>query len=168
MPLVTVQTWVKSLLDGMAMPGPAGLGQLAAYINPPDPNDEGPTPTAYIWPTDGHEERQSVGRNTGPNTTAAWKNVRPNIDIYLTWFDDQDDPYIDNAFPSIIDAVMSVLRTSPDPQELVDPNSGATSWIAGLGERMTWQNLGVTSTSDQRWQRFDAIIMVSFIEYIQA
>jgi hypothetical protein len=167
MSLVTVQTWIKQQLDGLVLPGPAGVQPLEAVITPPDPNED-PQPVAYIWPTGGREHRQAVPRNTGPGTAAGWKNFEPNIDIYLTWFNNQDDPYADVAFPSVVDAVMNALRTSPDPAEMVDPNTGAVSWLAGVGEDMDWSNLGVNAVNDQRWLRYDALIRVSFTEFISA
>lgn len=167
MPLVTVQSWIKSLLDELVLPGIV-QEPLAAYIAPPDPNDEGPTPTAYIWPSGGHEFRQSIPRNTGPGTPAGWKNVAPDIEIYLTWFDSPDDPNIESAFPAVIDKVLQVLRTSPDPATITDPNSGLVCQLAGVGEHLTWQSLSVSATSDQRWQRFDVLIIVPFLEFIQA
>lgn len=167
MPLVTVQNWIKGQLDGLIIPGPANVGVLEAFITPPDPKEDG-RPAAYIWPSNGHENRQSMPRNTGPGTPAGWKNVKPNIDVYLTWFDDTSEPYADNAFPSIVDAVMAALRVVPDPAEVVDPNSGLVCWLSGVGEEMDWQNLGVATTADQRWARYDALVRVPFTEFIQA
>lgn len=167
MSLVTVQTWIKTRLDGLVIPGPADVGALEAFITPPDPRDD-PPPAAYIWPANGSETRQSFPRNTGPGTPAGWKNSRPNMQVYLTWFDSAGDPYADNAFPSVIDAVMHALRTSPDPAEVTDPNTGEVSWLAGVGEEMSWQGLGITAVADQRWLRYDAMITVPFIEFINA
>lgn len=167
MPIVTVQTWIKQMLDQLIIPGPAGIGPLEAFITPPDPRDS-PPPAAYIWPSDGTERRQTIPRNTGPGTASGWKEISPSIEVYLTWFNTAEDPNVDNAFPSVIDAVMQALRTSPDPAEVIDPNSGLVCHLVGVGEHMTWSSVGVTSTSDQRWLRYDAVILVPFIELIQA
>lgn len=168
MPLVTVQNWIHQQLDGLIVPGPANVGPLEAFIAPPDPN-EGPQPAAYIWPNIGHERRQTMPRNTGPGTGGSgWKEVRPDMDVYLTWFNSADDPYLADAFPSVVDAVMNALRTSPDPATVTDPNSGLVCHLVGVGEAMSWQALGVATVADQRWQRFDALIIVPFIELIQA
>lgn len=167
MSIVTVQTWIRDQLNGLIIPGPAGIEPLEAFITPPDPNEE-PPPAAYIWPSNGSEDRQAVPRNTGPGTPAGWKNFRPRMDVYLTWFNSDSDPYSDIAFPSVVDAVLHRLRTSPDPAEAVDPNTGEVSWLMGVGEEMSWQNLGVTATADQRWNRYDALIQVPFLESITA
>lgn len=168
MSIVTVQTHIKGLLDGLVLPGPAGVPPLEAFITPPDPNEETARPAVYVWPTSGHESRRSMPRNTGPNTPAAWKDFRPSIDVYLVWFDDNTDPYVDSAFPSVIDAVLRALRTSPDPVKAVDPNTGEVSWLLGVGEDMSWSNFGVTAVLDQRWTRYDALVIVPFLESIQA
>ena len=167
MSIVTVQTWFQSQLNGLAIPGPADMDRLEAVITPPDPNEE-PQPMAYIWPSNGSEDRQAMPRNTGPNTPAGWKNFRPRMDVYLTWFNSPDDPYSDTAFPTVVDAVLRALRTSPDPAEAVDPNTGEVSWLMGVGEEMSWQNLGVTATADQRYLRYDALVQASFLESIKA
>lgn len=167
MSIVTVQNWIRSQLNGLIIPGPAGVEPLEAVITPPDPNDE-PQPMAYIWPSNGTENRQSMPRNSGPGTPAAWKNFHPSIDVYLTWFVSSDDPHADNAFPSVVDAILHALRYSPDPARVQDPNTGEVSWLGGVGEEMSWTNLGITATNDQRWNRMDALIRVPFIEYINA
>lgn len=167
MPLVTVQNWILNQINNMVIPGPANVGRLEAYITPPDPRDS-PPPAAYIWPSSGREQRQTIPRNSGPGTPSGWKELRPDIEIYLTWFNTAEDPYVDDAFPSVVDAVMQMLRTSPDPATVIDPNSGLTCYLVGVGEHMTWQAVSVTTTSDQRWIRYDAVIMVPFLELIQA
>lgn len=167
MSIVTVQNWIKQQLNGLIIPGPAGVQPLEAVITPPDPNEE-PQPIAYIWPSSGSENRQSVPRNSGPGTPAGWKNFRPAIDVYLTWFVANDDPYADNAFPSVVDAILHALRTSPDPAKQVDPNTGEVSWLMGVGEDMSWTSFGITAVIDQRWNRMDALIRVPFLESIQA
>lgn len=167
MSIVTVQTFIKAQLDQLIIPGPAEIGTLEAYITPPDPRD-GPKPAAYIWPSNGHEMRQAMPRNTGPGTPAAWKDFRPSIEVYLTWFNQTSDPYVDNAFPTVIDAVLRALRTCPDPAQVVDPNTGEVSWLQGVGEDMSWTNLGVTAVADQRMLRYDALIIVPFLESINA
>lgn len=167
MPLVTVQMWIKQILDGLIIPGPAGVGALEAFITPPDPR-ESPPPAAYIWPSNGRELRATIPRNTGPGTASGWKWAYPDIEVYLTWFNSQDDPHVDNAFPSVVDAVMQALRTSPDPATVTDPNSGLVCNLVGVGEHMTWQALSITTTADQRYIRYDAVVMVPFIEQFQA
>jgi hypothetical protein len=167
MPLVTAQNHIKSLLDGLAIPGPAHVGPLEAFITPPDPRED-PPPAAYIWPSGGTETRRAVPRNSGPGTPAGLKSIRLMMDVYLTWFNTVDDPYADGAFPSVIDAVMQALRTSPDPATVVDPDSGLVCELVGVGEGMSWQNLGVNSAADQRWLRYDALIQAPFLEFIQA
>jgi hypothetical protein len=167
MPLVNAQLYVQSILDGLVIPGPANPGTLEALITPPDPNVE-TTPIAYIWPTRGEEHRQSVPRNIGPGTRAAWKEDKHSVDIYLVWFGEDTDPYSDVTFPSIMDAVLKALRESPDPASFTDPNTALQSWMVGVGEQITWETAALRSTADQRWMRYSALILCPFTEMFQA
>jgi hypothetical protein len=167
MPLVTAQLYIQGLINGLVIPGPANTGVLQAFITPPDPNFDS-APAAYIWPSKGDEHRQSVPRNIGPGTRAGWKTVDQQFDIWLAWFGEDTDPQADIAFPSIVDSVMFTLRTSPDPAPVVDPDTGAVSWMVGVGERMSWDFAGVRSVADQRYLRYSALVHVPFSEFIQA
>ena len=136
MPIASTLAWVKDLLDGLPMPG--GCQNMAAYITPPGPERRGPVPTAYVWPTDGHESREDPGtipRNTGPGTPAGFKPVNHMIDVFIVYFQADDDPQADSIFPGIVDAAMFALRTSQDSATLQDPyNPNITSTLYDLGE----------------------------------
>ena len=51
MPIASTLGFIKSLLNGLEMPG--GIPNMACYITPPDPNVEAEIPTCYAWPTKG-------------------------------------------------------------------------------------------------------------------
>ena len=167
MPLVTAQTYIQGLIQGLMIPGPANAGALQAFVTPPDPNFD-IAPSAYVWPTRGDEARQSVPRNIGPGTRAGGKHDNHSIDIWLNWFGEDTDPYVDTAFPSIVDAVMKVLRTSADPALVTDPDTADQSWMMGVGEKMSWEMAGVRSVEDQRWLRYSAVVHCPFAEFFQA
>ncbi|GAA4626880.1 hypothetical protein GCM10023196_036930 [Actinoallomurus vinaceus] len=166
MPLVTAQNHIKGLLDALSVPGPSGIEPLHAFITPPDPYTES-APAAYIWPARGTEARQSLPRNRG-GVNGAWKTVKQDIEVYLVWFGSDSDPDADSAFPSIVDAVLNALRTSPDPAIVTDPDSGMTVELCGVGEDMSWQLGPVRSVADERYLRYDALVRVPFSEFIQA
>lgn len=166
MPLITAQTYIRSKLDKLSIPGPAGVEPLNAFVIPPDPYLES-APAAYVWPSRGTEKRQALPRNVA-GANGAWKTIAQSMDVWLTWFGADTDPYADNAFPAIVDAVMNVLRTAPDPAQVTDPNTNAVTWLSGIGEDMDWHLGGVRSLEDQRWLRFDALVTVPFTEWIQA
>jgi len=169
MPVVSALTYVQGLINGIPVPGTAGLsGPLVALITPYDPDESGEA-RAYVWPASGNENRLAFPRNTGPNTPAAWKNVYHNIEIFLTWFDNSDtDADVDTSFPALIDAVMDVLRTSTDPQLVTDPYTGRQSQMVNLGEDQNYEYIPPHSTADQRQLRFDARITTRLLELIQA
>lgn len=170
MPINSAQMHVQSLIDGLSLP--SGLPSLNAYITPPDPNVQAEVPTAYVWPSTGDESRDSskggtVPRNTGPGTPSGWKNIEHSMDVWLVWFGADDDPESDTLFPAIVDAVMYRLRTSPERPLVVDPYTSQQSWLVDIGEKMTYR-IDLRSLTDQRYDRYDGLINLSFYEIFQA
>lgn len=171
MPLVTVQAFIKSLLDGLEMP--YGRPNAQAYITPPDPRTNAKVPAIYIWPSDGQENRSTqlggtVPRNTGVNTASGTKGIRHRLDVYMTWFSSGSGPSQDPVFPGMVDAVLFALRTSqPNPAYITDPNTGITSTIYNVGEEMNYR-VGIDSTADERMKRYDALINVTIWEILNA
>ena len=85
------QLFIQGLLNGLQPPGDTGLeGPIQAMITPKDPDDSG-VARIYVWPSSGPEKRLAWPRNTGPNTPAGWKQITHGIELFLTWFDDQDE-----------------------------------------------------------------------------
>lgn len=171
MPLVTVQSFILSLLDGLPMP--AGVPNANAYITPPDPRMNAKVPAIYIWPSDGQENRSpqlggTVPRNTGVNTPSGTKGIRHRLDIYITWFSAGSGRQQDARFPGIVDSVLFALRTSqPNPAYLTDPNTGITSTVYNVGEEMSYR-IGIDSTAEERTKRYDALITVTIWEILNA
>ncbi len=178
MPLVTVQSFLLSLVDGLEMPYGAPAAQ--AYITPPDPRIQARIPAIYIWPSDGDESRSAelggtVPRNTGPGTSSGTKGIMHQMDMYLTWFSAntrqgmEDGPISqDPVFPGMVDALMFALRFSqPNPAVLTDPNTNLTATIYNVGETMKYRT-GIEATDDQRWVRYDCLVTVSVWEIFNA
>jgi hypothetical protein len=165
-PVASALNFVKTLLDGISVPG--GLN-LSAWINPPDPDvDPATVPTAYIWPMPGSENRLTMPRNTGPGTPAGWKTERHDIGIYLVWFGDENDPDADTLFPGFIDALMDALRTAwPMPAILTDPNTGEQTQLVDTGEVMSYDSPPPRTVADQRYLRYDCLIRVPMQEELQ-
>jgi hypothetical protein len=169
MPIASTLAWVKGQVNGLAMPG-INTPSMVAYITPPDPNDEAQYPTAYVWPTDGRESRENPGtipRNTGPDTPSGFKPINHMIDVFIVWFQADDDPDADSLFPGIVDAVMAALRTSPDSETLTDPYTGGQSTLYDLGEQITYQ-IFINSLADQAYDRYDCLLRCTITELIQA
>jgi hypothetical protein len=168
-PLVSALNYVAGLLDGITVPGAAGLsGPLVTLITPYDPDESGEA-RAYVWGGNGRENRLAFPRNTGPATPAGWKNEYHDVDIFLVWFDSESDTEIDTSFPALLDAVMDALRTSyPNPAQVTDPYTGRVTQMVNCGEQMTYTYVPPHSTADQRTLRFDAKITMPLLEFIQA
>ena len=171
MPLVTVQSFLLSLLDDLPMP--YGVPNARAYITPPDPRMNQKVPAIYIWPSDGDENRSTqlggtIPRNTGVGTPSGTKGIRHRSDIYVTWFSSNAGPRQDPVFPGMIDAILFALRTSqPNPAYITDPNTNITSTIYNVGEEMTYR-IGIDSTAEERTKRYDALINVTIWEILNA
>lgn len=168
MPINSTQVYIKSLLDGLIVPGNSRT--LEAYITPEDPRDE-ENPAAYIWPSNGSENRQAVprvGADTAHPTQAGWKEATHELDIWLTWFNDDSDPNADISFPAVVDIVMYTLRSSANPAVIYDQLTGIGSQLIDVGERMTYRMAGVRSVADQRYLRYDAQLTLVLIEELQS
>lgn len=170
MPIASTLAFVKGLLNNLPMPG--GAPDMAAYIMPPDPNVEAEIPTAYVWPTDGEESRNpekggTIPRNKGPGTAAGWKPITHMVDVFVVWFQADDDPQADSLFPGMVDAVMAALRTCPDSAALTDPYTGEPSTLYDLGEQQHYQ-IVVSAVADQAFNRLDSLIRCTCYELIQA
>lgn len=172
MPIASCQSFMLKLLDGLEMPG--GQPPADAYITPPDPRVQARVPAIYIWPSDGDENRSAelggtVPRNSGWGTPSGTKGVQHQIDVYLTWFAANQGSGNDNVFPGMVDAVMAALRYSqPNPAKVQDPNvPSLTTTIYNVGETMKYR-IGLESTEDERWLRYDCLIQCTVWEIMNA
>jgi hypothetical protein len=172
MPLNSTQTYIQQLINGTPLPG--GIPALAAYITPPDPNEEADVPAAYVWPSTGNESRSNSGpaagtvpRNTGAGTPSGWKNIVHMLDIWLVFFGQDDDPASDTLFPGIVDAVMAVLRTAPNPAPAFDTYTQQPSWLVDIGEKMDYR-VDLRALSDQAYNRYDGLITITITEIFQS
>ena len=117
--------------------GPAGntaiKGPISALITPLDPDVNTDGLPAATWPASGPEKRRAMPRNSGSAPRPGGK-THPELQIFLMWTDSQQDPNKDVNFPLFIDWVMDILRTSPNPAQWQDPETGLISNFANLGE----------------------------------
>jgi hypothetical protein len=166
-PIASAESFVHSLLDGIGMP--SGVEDLAAYIDPPDPNTEAANPTAIIVSADGPEKRLVPPRNTGPGTTSGQKTISHTVRVLVYYYMAGDDPESKTLFAGIMDGIMDRLRTSyPSSAVLIDPYTGNQTTAIGAGEEMTYQRLPPQATQDQGINLWQGIITVPILEVIQA
>ena len=158
--------YVAGLLDNLPMPD--NCPPMASFVIPPDPNVETQIPSAYVWPTSGHEARDTqyagtMPRNTGPGTTAAFKTIVHSVDIYIVWMGANDDP----LFPAIIDFAMAALRTAyPMPVIVADPYTGVQTQVVNVGEDQDYR-IAVNALADEAFNRYDSLLTVPVIEVLQ-
>ena len=170
MPIVSAQSYCASLLQGMTPPGDTGIrGPVSALITPKDPDvQEDGVARVYVWPASGPEKRRAMPRNTGQGTPAGWKDLLHELQVFLMWMDpDPDDPNVDVNFPLLIDWVMDIIRTSPNPAVWTDPESGIVSNVANFGEVMSYDFVPPRTLEPQTIKRYDARIRCSLLELFQ-
>jgi hypothetical protein len=165
MPLNTVQTYVKGLLNELAVP--FYEVPLTAYIQPPSPGSL-TGPTAYIWGSVWNESRQTAPRRlpTASVGTGGFKKVIYQVDIYVKCPDASDYAYSDNAFPSVLDAVSQALNTTTMPITLTDPTTGLVSQIISVGEVISGDYSPVHVLDDQRYVIYEALLRAQVEEVI--
>jgi hypothetical protein len=169
MTIVATQVYLRGLLDGLVWPF-TGVEALQAYITPPDPEVTANVPKAYIWPSRGDESRAVSRGGTVPRALtlggpSGFKGVIHDLEVYLVWFGQDDDPDADNLFPGMADAVMAALRVSADPAVVADPYTGVESTLIDVAEQMTYQ-ITLRALVDQSYNRYDCLISLSINELI--
>lgn len=171
MPIVSVQTYVKNLLQGLTPPGKTGIhGAISALVTPldPDVNPDG-IARVYVWPATAPEKRIAMPRNNAAiGSVGGFKQLKHDLHIFLMWMDIPQDTTSDVNFPELIDFVMNVLRTSGNPTLFTDPGTGNQSQIVNLGEDMTYEFVPPRTLDPQLMRRYDAWIRCSLLEIFQA
>lgn len=169
MPLNTVMQYLQTQLNGQNLP--LGLGSLEAFIMPLPANDSS-NAGAYIWGSHHDEKRKALPRAlNGDLSTGGLKELTWQIDVWLLWFGQFDEPQVDLQFPSIVDFVCAVLRNAPLVQaadHAHDPVTGQSSQLLSVGENMSSTMPPPRATSDQGLWRYDAAVTVEVIEEIRA
>ena len=121
-----------------------------------------------MWPARGPEKRLAMPRNTGPGTPAGWKQLKHDLQVFLLWMDYQDDPQADVNFPLLIDYVMMLLATAPNPAQVTDPETGQVSQMVNLGEDMTYDFVPPRTLEPQMMRRYDARIQCTLLELFRS
>ena len=167
MPVASCMAFIEDLLDGIGMP--AGIEDLAAYLDPPDPNVEAANPTAIILDASGPEKRLTVPRNTGPGTSAGDKTISHTIRILVYYYMAGDDPEARTLFGGILDGIMKKLRTAwPMPAVMTDPYDGTQTQAVNAGEDMSYERWPPQATKDQGINLWQGVIMVPVLELLEA
>ena len=167
MSLNAVQTYIKGLLNGLALPF-AQEGTLTAYVKPPIAGDEA-TPLAFIWGSVGDKTRRAGPRaQPGKPSTGGFKKAIWQVDVWLYFAEEADDPNGDSLFPAVIGAVTDVLENTLMPVPVTDPVTQAVSTVLQIGETVKVDYAPVRSLADQRYVQYEARIIVDVEESYQA
>lgn len=159
MPLLSVQTYVQGLLNGLAIPGMTQT--LEAYVTPPTVEDLD-RPKAYIW-----GGRLRVSRQTMPRTQG-FKHLAWMVDIYLVYETNPDSPTVDQEFTAIVDAVMNKLWTTTTPLFITDPLTGVLSQLLNVGEEMEFEYPPERTPATLRMLFYSCRIGMELYEAVQA
>jgi hypothetical protein len=176
LPLNSTLLYLKSLLDGLAMP--AGIPNMVCYITPPAVDEEPfGEPRAYLWIPAWDENRHpqrggSVPRALtkpvpGQNPNSGTKPLDHSVHIWVIYDQASDDPQADSLFPGIIDAVSWQLRVSANPAVVSDPYDGTVTQLVDVGEQINGQ-ISVTALAGQRFYRYDALMVVPVSEMLHS
>lgn len=128
MPLNSVQLYVKSVLNGITVPGQPQT--LTAAITPPVFEDIG-APRCFIWGGRVQGSRQTMPRGAG------FRKLPWLIDIYLVYLTNPQNTTVDSEFPLVIDAVLNKLWTTQMPTIITDPATEVVTQIQAIGEEWT-------------------------------
>lgn len=170
-PLNSVQTYVKGLLDGLVIQD--GIPALKAYITPPvlDTLDG---PRAYVWGGRMRGRRQSAPRVGTPaalnSGQSGFKRLDWTVDVYLNYEMNPDVPAatLDADFPLIIDAVLTKTWTTTMPLFITDPITGVQSQILQIGEEFDLEYPPEKAPSTLRMLYYTCRIGLDIYEAVQA
>lgn len=163
MPLNSVQTYVRDLLQGQTSPE---LPPAEVFISPPNPGDA-TVPQVYVWGGQLHEERASFPRGQGIGTGGR-KWLHWTVAIWVYYPDDANSYAIDSAFPALLDAILETLRATPLPAPLTDATDGVGSSVFYIGEDIRMSYATPRAEEDQRYIWQSARIDAQVDEMIQA
>lgn len=174
MPIVTAQTYINKLLNGLVWPTlMTNLPSLESQITPLDPQVEAQIPQAYVWPTRGNESRNPKMGGTVPRAStfggpSGLKSEVHKLGVWVVWFQADDDQDADNLFPGMVDWIMKTIRGAPDPTPIqTDPWSEIESYLLDIGEDMDYE-ITLRDLLEQRYNRYDALITLTVSEVFPA
>lgn len=158
MPLNSVQLYIKSQLNGLQLPL-TQQGVTAAYIAPPNPGVI-EQPLIYIW---------GAIDNESPATTASQK-LMYDVDLWVYWVEDSDDPLADSLFPIVLDAIKAQLRGLKRvlPAQITDPVTGLVSDLLAVGRHMKTDYAPARTLENEAMTLYMAHIIVGVEEWVQA
>jgi hypothetical protein len=154
--LNSVQSYVKSLVDGIPAPNRA-FPDTKAYIQPPVPGDLG-TPSVFVWGATFNEQRQAGKRGQG------YKEANYRVHVWLMYVVEIDNPDKDYVFPLFIDIVLAQLRGTALAVPITDPITAIGTQLLSIGEKMEVQYAVPRTLEDQRYLLYSALVITNLKE----
>lgn len=138
--LASTQLYIKGLLNGLQS---KQLDPVEAVIQPPVLMDSADHPYAFIWGGRATEKRQTAPRAirqaSGAIAPGGYQKMNWDIAVRLYTIMGQDDPNVETAFPTLIDATLRWLNTTQIPIIVVDPTTGQNSQILTIAENVAME-----------------------------
>jgi hypothetical protein len=154
-----VENYVQGLLDGQAILGSDDLDPIQAQVLPPAVVQL-TTPQVFVWGGKWVEDRHTMPRGTGQ------KRTEYALTVWAKLATSNED--LNNDFDLVIQTVQRVLRSVAIPIPLTDSQTGETSVLQTIGEKISVQHPPPVTSADQRMLLHDATITVSCTEEITA
>lgn len=139
MSMNSVQLYIKSVINGIALPTTPGT-DLTVWIAPPAVNpDAGAGAQAFVWGADGDAKRKTMGQR-GTLINGSFRGAVHELDVWLTWYQDLTQDNVDSEFPACCDTVRYTIERSPyQVPSLLDTTTGYVSDVYDIGDTNNWQ-----------------------------
>lgn len=158
--LNSVLQHVKSVVDGLAVPGQSV--PVTARVVPPPVEPMSDAPIAYVT---------LAGRAKGKRQTmpryAGFTEIDWPVGITVDFPYPASAPDIDQAFYLISDAILAALWADPMPVFITDLTTQAQTQMTAIGEDYTVQVAGVVAVASNRLYLFRGMVETTVREKAQ-
>lgn len=172
MPLFSVQRYIAGLLDGLPV---SATGQtMDAQIAPPV-FQKLDRPKAFVWGAHLRVDRQAGPRGKTPQQSG-FKSLDWEVSVWVHYLTNPNSPSSDEAFPQLLDTVMSAIWSSPvnlfidangvPTKQTVNPPGPTQLWNVGENFQMDYNDPHTPAT--QRMLYYTARLTFDVGEKVQA
>jgi hypothetical protein len=141
MGLNSMQQFANNLVSDL--PTPQYKQNLVSYIMPPNPG-ELTGPAAYVWITNGDNNRQTAPRGHG------FFKMKWIANVWLMAVGTTTDQNANSKFALLCDSVRIAFTTVTMPVMVTDDVLNETTQLLSIGEVFSFEQSPVHSLSDQR------------------
>lgn len=145
MSLNAVETYVKSVLNGLTTPGIPDAAE--AWVMPPAVVQT-TTPQLFVWGGSLSEARLTLPRASTRMPVGGQKRTAHKVTVWVFW-SSSNDPAEAELFPVLLDLVLARMRAIELPVDLTDAVTGAKSVLQVIGEEMTLKHVAPVAAAPQ-------------------